>query len=162
MPRKQPEPSPVEQAQTALGNIAESILEAFTPNPRRKGWETLSPGYRSRLERGGITEDLYRRGASLVKSRGHTSTRKEAEDKYFYRDRNKFIKHVAVNYGKDEDEVKEALEGISRTEIEDLISRQRQAEKDYNNGDSTTGKRQWEGRNTNLPDWFFYYHSLFS
>lgn len=39
----------------------------------RKGWGSISPGYRERLERGGITEQSYESGASLSEARGHPS-----------------------------------------------------------------------------------------
>jgi hypothetical protein len=41
---------------------------------RRKGWSELSPAYRSRLQRNGITESLYNRGTSLKTARGHNKT----------------------------------------------------------------------------------------
>lgn len=37
-------------------------------------WGTLSPAYRRRLERGGITQAAYESGASLQKARGHAQT----------------------------------------------------------------------------------------
>ena len=40
----------------------------------RKGWEDLSPGYRSRLERGGVSRAAYERGESLKSARGHGRT----------------------------------------------------------------------------------------
>jgi hypothetical protein len=40
----------------------------------RKGWESLSPGYRSRLERGGISKSAYERGETIKSARGHNST----------------------------------------------------------------------------------------
>lgn len=36
----------------------------------RKGWDALSPAYRRRLERGGITRSSYEGGANLQKARG--------------------------------------------------------------------------------------------
>lgn len=41
---------------------------------KRKGWESLSPAYRKRLERNGITASAYAQGASLQKARGHRTT----------------------------------------------------------------------------------------
>ena len=41
---------------------------------RRKGWESLSPGYRKRLESKGITKSLYGRGHNLSSARGHAAT----------------------------------------------------------------------------------------
>lgn len=40
----------------------------------RKSWESLSPAYRDRLSRGGITKSKYESGASLSKARGHAKT----------------------------------------------------------------------------------------
>lgn len=40
----------------------------------RKGWESLSPGYRNRLERGGVTKSSYERGESITSARGHERT----------------------------------------------------------------------------------------
>lgn len=40
----------------------------------RKGWDSLSPGYRQRLEKGGISKTAYNRGESLQKARGHAQT----------------------------------------------------------------------------------------
>lgn len=40
----------------------------------RKGWQQLSPGYRNRLTKAGITKSQYESGASLAKARGHSET----------------------------------------------------------------------------------------
>jgi|SRR5215472_10287547 len=40
----------------------------------RKGWDSLSPSYRQRLERGGITRASYASGASIKAARGHAHT----------------------------------------------------------------------------------------
>lgn len=40
----------------------------------RKGWSELSPAYRQRLQRGGITEKQYTSGVPLSKARGHAKT----------------------------------------------------------------------------------------
>jgi hypothetical protein len=44
---------------------------------RRKGWNELSPSYRARLERQGVTADTYR-SADLRAARGHRPTRSRA------------------------------------------------------------------------------------
>jgi hypothetical protein len=41
---------------------------------RRKSWESLTPKYRARLSRGGVTKSKYESGASLAKARGHAAT----------------------------------------------------------------------------------------
>lgn len=40
----------------------------------RKGWDALSPGYRARIERSGMTRGEYEAGQSLQKARGHAAT----------------------------------------------------------------------------------------
>lgn len=40
----------------------------------RKGWNALSPGYRARLEKAGITKRDYEGGHSLQSARGHSTT----------------------------------------------------------------------------------------
>ena len=40
----------------------------------RKGWDSLSPGYRSRLEKGGVSKSAYDRGESIKSARGHERT----------------------------------------------------------------------------------------
>jgi hypothetical protein len=40
----------------------------------RKGWQQLSPGYRTRLQKNGITKSQYESGASIAKARGHQAT----------------------------------------------------------------------------------------
>lgn len=47
----------------------------------RKGWEALSPGYRKRLEKGGISKADYAAGRSLSKARGHSQTPEHPTDK---------------------------------------------------------------------------------
>ena len=40
----------------------------------RKGWDSLKPDYRKRLERNGISKTDYERGASIKAARGHEKT----------------------------------------------------------------------------------------
>jgi hypothetical protein len=40
----------------------------------RKGWNALSPGYKSRLQKAGITEADYTAGSSITGARGHLHT----------------------------------------------------------------------------------------
>lgn len=41
---------------------------------RQRDWSNLSPNYRARLERGGITRQSYEQGANLRAARGHAHT----------------------------------------------------------------------------------------
>lgn len=60
---------------------------------RRKSWESLTPKYRARLSRGGITKSKYESGASLAKARGHAKTpehpREAARNPERYREYNR-------------------------------------------------------------------------
>lgn len=40
----------------------------------RKGWDSLSPTYRKRLEKGGVSRADYEAGRSIKKARGHAQT----------------------------------------------------------------------------------------
>lgn len=48
--------------------------------PRRRDWDSLSPAYRSRLTKGGITKRAYESGASLKAARGHEFTPERPQD----------------------------------------------------------------------------------
>lgn len=40
----------------------------------RKGWNSLSPSYRDRIEKAGLTQADYEAGTSLTRARGHANT----------------------------------------------------------------------------------------
>lgn len=45
----------------------------------RRGWESLTPAYRQRLTRAGVTRAQYERGESLQAARGHAGTPERPE-----------------------------------------------------------------------------------
>lgn len=47
--------------------------------PRKRDWNSLSPGYQKRLKGAGITKRQYESGASLQKARGHSQTPEHPE-----------------------------------------------------------------------------------
>jgi hypothetical protein len=65
----------------------------------RRDWSQLSPAYRSRLTRGGITQSEYESGANLSKARGHEKTpehpKDAVKDKVRYREYLKSTKRLA-------------------------------------------------------------------
>lgn len=73
----------------------------------RKGWESLSPAYRKRLERGGISAKDYAAGKSLSKARGHGATPEHPTDKI---DRKRFRDY----YDKRQDLIKQFVEKKDR------------------------------------------------
>lgn len=46
----------------------------------RRSWDSLSPAYRARLSRGGVTRSKYESGASLARARGHGATPEHPRD----------------------------------------------------------------------------------
>jgi hypothetical protein len=66
----------------------------------KKGWDNLSPGYRERLERKGLSKQDYEEATSLKKYRGHEHTPEKPKGadpvqypKYF-NERDKLIKEL--------------------------------------------------------------------
>lgn len=47
---------------------------------RARNWESLSPGYRARLSRNGISKRLYESGKNLSVARGHRATPEHPRD----------------------------------------------------------------------------------
>lgn len=130
---------------------------------QRKTWEQLSDPYRRRLERAGITPERHATGEKLHHARGHISAQKESADKAYRRDRARFVAKLVDIYGRDEDEVLEALEDRSRAEIEEMIERQTRAERAYDQGRKGEATGIWEARTQGLFDeWIYYYHGVFS
>jgi hypothetical protein len=62
----------------------------------RKGWQALSPAYRLRLSRAGITEKQYKTGKSLRAARGKAST-PEHGAREALRNPDKFRDYIARN-----------------------------------------------------------------
>ena len=128
----------------------------------RKGWENLSPGYRSRLERSGISSESYAKGASLHKARGYVSREHESERSRERREINTWVKEYAHFYGKDEEEIRDALKDVSFSERLEAIRLQSEMQALYDKGYAEEARQRWETRNPELPEWMFYYHGFFS
>lgn len=128
----------------------------------RKGWDQLSDAYRRRLERGGITAETYGQGASLSQARGHISPAHEADISRYRRDVTRFVDRMVLYYGRDEEEVRELLDDLSRSEIEGLMATQRHAEQLYDSGLKSMAADVYVHRNRGYPDWIYYYHGAFS
>lgn len=80
----------------------------------RKGWDDLSPDYRKRLIKGGVTESRYNAGAPLHKARGHKSKRVESEHRQ--------LRRLAAKQGLDPDEVQEVIDEIGYKEALDILT----------------------------------------
>ena len=129
---------------------------------RRKTWEQLSPAYRSRLERKGITAEQHRTGANLAPARGHISPTHEAEGKKYRRDLADYIYRQSFLYGRDEEEIREALHGHTKAEIRTMIADQTDSETLYDVGQQPEAHAIWQVRNSGFPEWTHYYHGTFS
>lgn len=81
---------------------------------RRKGWESLSPAYRKRLQRGGITKSSYGKGASLHKARGKKSAQHENTQRRFWR--------IVDKSGIDRGEVQDVIDTIGFDEASDILT----------------------------------------
>lgn len=128
---------------------------------RRKSWDELSPQYRARLERQGITRERHSEGVSLHSARGHTSKEREYTDARYRRAVRDFAERQALYYYRDKKEVLDQLKSMPRSDVERIIENQRQAENSYQfGGERTPGF--WESRDTEYPEWLYYYHGVFS
>lgn len=68
-----------EASKTQAGSDTGRTDVLGVPIMPRSSWDHLSPAYRSRLERGGITRQDYQSGASLESVRGHAKTPERPE-----------------------------------------------------------------------------------
>lgn len=119
---------------------------------KRKAWSDLSPQYRARLAKAGVTPQSHQSGASLTKARGHQYT------KPF----NDWLSSNARMYGRDEQMMRADLAGFKKADIFSAIQLQQDAERAYNEGRLAEATRLWNMRDRSLPDWMFYYHGYFS
>ena len=128
----------------------------------RKGWEALSDSYRDRLTKGGVTRERYESGDSLAKARGHQSTAYERAQSKAYRDINRWVDRFAKTYGRDPDDVREALTAHGRAEAENVIRYQSTMEKAFDRGQTERASAMYKAPpSAAYPDWMFYYHGSF-
>lgn len=128
---------------------------------KRKSWEQLSPAYRTRLERKGITAEQHSGGSSLHVARGHISKEREYADTRYRRMVREFADRQAAYYYRDADEVLEQLRSMPRADVEDILSRQHKAEYEYEE-EAQKSPEFWESRDHDYPEWLYYYHGVFA
>lgn len=153
-----------------LTDDAESLINFFLPArskprvTRRKRWEDLTPGYRRRLERRGITPEKHAGGTSLYSARGHAAReeylRHLAEGRYRQRVRDWADKQAELYY-RDADETYDYMLTLDPAFVEHIIETQTQAENRYMNQGIRTPEF-WESREQGYPEWLYYYHGVFS
>jgi len=128
---------------------------------RRKGWEQLSDNYRRRLERSGVTKTQYESSAPLHKARGHTSQVKESAAKRQQRSIARWVVDYAKTYGKDEDDLRDALKELEPAERLAWIGLQEDAQREYDIGNLPNATAIWRSRPAGQPEWMFFYHGVF-
>lgn len=129
---------------------------------QRKGWDSLSDGYRRRLERGGITEQSYGSGASLSKARGKGQEEQLRKDLADWKERQKQF------YGKKQGEINASVRGLTKEQLRAMLKTQAEAEGLFDprvenaKRPQTPAHRVWEQRDKSLPEWMFYYHGWYA
>lgn len=133
---------------------------------RRKGWDALTPAYRKRLERGGISQSRYEAGESLKQARGHKPkpvtppkpiipplTTDELDD---------YIEKMRDLYRVPEYVIRQDLSGLSAERLRDAVRLQVRMEEAYHTDHYADATALWEQRDDSLPDWMNRYHSWFN
>lgn len=129
---------------------------------RRKPWDELSPDYRRRLERHGITAEKHSSGARIEKARGKKSRTYEREYSKERRTIQRFIDRMQDYYGRDEEDIREVIADYGLLRVSQAADLQRQMQELYEDGYIEAARRLWETRDIDLPEWMHYYHGGFS
>lgn len=129
---------------------------------RRKSWDQLSPTYRERLQRQGITPEQHAEGVSLAGARGQGSSQKENERRRQQRKIRKWSKLYSRFYYRDEDEIREELEEYDREQVVEAIDLQLLMQELYDRGEISKAHALWEMRDTDMPEWMYFYHGAFA
>lgn len=128
----------------------------------KKSWDRLSENYRRRLERSGVTREQHASGQPLHKARGHKSGTYEREQQKTRKGVARWITEYSKVYGRDEDDVIEALAEFPKAKVWSAIQKQTTAQQLYHDGRVAEAHEIWEQRDRSLPDWMHYYHGYFS
>ena len=130
---------------------------------KRKPWGQLTPAYRARIVRAGITEEQYNAGTSLAKARGHTSEQREQERRRHVRSKNKYIKRMVDEYGNEEQDLKEEIELLTEEDLDKVIALQAELQDLYMSGRRAEAtKLFYTERDFDVANWMLYYHAVFS
>lgn len=122
----------------------------------RKPWGELSPGYRRKLTRAGITPQAHAQGASLRAVRKYKP--EEAVRKRSYRSVRQWAVHMEQTYYLDADSILGFLEDEDVVKVAAEIRKQQDAENAYLEGELDGAHDAWEERDIDYPDWMYYYH----
>lgn len=125
---------------------------------RRKAWDDLSPGYRRRLEKAGVTKEAHASGSGLHKARGHGSKSKES----FNRRRNRWMAKMSDATSRDVVDIEEEMDHLSTVEQEKLMRHQERAEELYRMHRLTEATDAFQDylNDLGLPWWMIAYRGL--
>lgn len=125
---------------------------------RRKGWDELTEGYRSRLVKGGVSKTDYESGASLKRARGHKTPTGIGEKTYAQ------LRRLATGLDWENQKPKEVIdEALARGESPDWIKTRiavRRQDTTYYRRDKNPepGKGHWDRRRVAVPRAWYWYH----
>jgi len=125
---------------------------------RRKGWDELSEGYRSRLVKGGVSKTDYESGASLKSARGHKTPTGIGEKSY------QQLRRLASGFDWDDQKPKEVIdEALGRGEtpewIKSRLAERRTDTREYRaRHNKEPGKKHWDRRRMTVPRAWYWYH----
>jgi len=129
---------------------------------RRKQWEDLTPTYRKRLERGGITKSQYESGVSVAKARGHQSEQREQERRRHVLSKKRYIARMTRQYGVDEDSLQDEVDELSESELNEVMALQAKMERAYMSGKTDRASRMFRDIESSVPSWMLFYHGVFN
>jgi hypothetical protein len=130
----------------------------------RKAWDDLSPAYRARLVRKGVTEESHKAGASLSQARGHKSRAEENERRRVLRQIDKYVERYGKEYSltaKGKQVLKDHLRAHKTADAIDHMWIQESAYELFMAGHLQQAGAAWSLREKDAPEWMFWYHGPF-
>ena len=130
----------------------------------RKAWSDLTPGYRARLERSGVTEASHSRGVPI----------KAAQHNAYMDLVNAYSPDFERMYGRTSRDnprpgrpwnapnIADVLKNLSPAKGRAFIKEQLAAQRYYDRGELAKAQRKWQQRDRSLPEWMYFYHGAFS
>lgn len=135
----------------------------------RKGWDSLSEGYRRRLERAGITRSAYDSGSALQQARGHTS---RADESFASRVR-RFVEsyptpeRLSLRQTEfpiplaDRETQLARLRAMGPVKAQEYMDQRRRMNALYMSGRYEEAKTLYLHRDKSVPDGMWWYHGIF-
>lgn len=132
----------------------------------RKPWEQLTPGYRARLERQGITKQSHAKGAALPESAAKKARRAAQRQAKEQAEKERHIRQwredVIRLYHIPRKQVSKIQLRLTVDEMYAAIVYSERMRQLYESARFSQAREMWEQRDRSLPDWMFWYHGYFS